>query len=57
MAVHIQRYIVAVGIFLGFLAPALPDTTTLSPRAVVFALSLGLIGFGTYLGAPPPKER
>jgi len=51
---HLKEYIVAIGIFLGAVAPALPDTSTYSPRSITFAIAMGLIGAGVYLGAPKP---
>ena len=55
MAGHAYRYVVAAGIFLGALIPALPDTAPFSPRALATAASLGLVGAGVYLGAPRPE--
>ena len=52
---HVQRALVAAGIFLGAVSVSLPDATPGAPRAIVQAVALGLVGAGVYLGAPKPE--
>ena len=52
-----MRFLVGAGVFAISLATALPDTAPASPRAIVQAIGMGLIGAGVYLGAPRPLEE
>ena len=52
---HYKRYsvlVAAAGLILMALAPALPDTTVGSPRAVIFALAGGLTAAAVLLRGP-----
>ena len=52
--IRIAHYIVAAGIAVSAIAPALPDTVTGSPRSIATAAGIALIGVGVYLGAAKP---
>jgi len=45
----------AAGLFIGIIAPTLPDTMVGSPRSVAVAVGMALVAVAVYLGAQKPE--
>ena len=53
---NVPKALAAAGLFIGIVAPVLPDTMVGSPRSVAIAVGTALVAVAVYLGAAKPGE-
>ena len=52
---NVPKALAAAGLFIGIVAPVLPDTMVGSPRSVAVAVGMALVAVAVYLGAQKPE--